>query len=234
MKFGEYLKSQRDARGWTQPMAADKIGIEQSYLSKLETGKASPSEDMFERLVSAYQIDVDELATLVSLSDLERLREIGAIRDLVRRGQQATARGRRRWLVASLLMITLGGALLSFVITERRYADSELEYLSKGVIQDGESDFLYMHLRPFRPDMLAGEFADDPLLPRLDPVVRWHAEKEDKGPYYLEPAEGGRRVFERTGDWRHVPPRLNGHLGHALALAMLLFGFGGLFVARRW
>ena len=143
MKFGEYLKSQRDARGWTQPMAAEKIGIEQSYLSKLE-------------------------------------------------------------------------------------------YLSKGIVQDGESDFLYMHLQPFRPDMLAGEFADDPLLPRLEPVVRWHAQEEDRGAYYIEPAEGGRRVFEKTGDWRHVPPRLNGHLGHALALAMLLFGFGGLVVARRW
>jgi transcriptional regulator with XRE-family HTH domain len=234
MKFGEYLKSQRDARGWTQPMAAEKIGIEQSYLSKLETGKASPSEEMFERLMNAYDIDVDHLGAAVALPELERLREIGAIRDLVRRDQQATARGRRRWLLVSLLLIALGGALLSFVITERRYADAELEYLSKGVVQDGESDFLYMHLQPFRPDMLAGEFADDPLLPRLDPVVRWHAEEEDLGAYYIEPAEGGRRVFEKTGDWRHVPPRLNGHLGHALALAMLLFGFGGLFVARRW
>ena len=234
MKFGEYLKSQRDARGWTQPMAAEKIGIEQSYLSKLETGKASPSEDMFERLVKGYDIDVDALGAAVSLSELERLREIGAIRDLVRRGQQATAQGRRRWLVLSLLMIAFGGALLSFVITERRYADSELEYLSKGIVQDGESDFLYMHLQPFRPDMLAGEFADDPLLPRLDPAVRWHTSDDDRGAYYIEPAEGGRRVYEKTGNWRHVPPKLNGHVGHALALAMLLFGFGGLFVARRW
>lgn len=234
MKFGEYLKSQRDARGWTQPMAAQKIGIEQSYLSKLETGKASPSEEMFERLVNAYDIDVDALGATVAGSELERLREIGAIRDLVRRGQQATARGRRRWLVLSLLTIAFGGALLSFVITERRYADSELEYLSKGIIQDGESDFLYMHLQPFEPHMLADVFADDPLLPRLDPITRWHDEEENRGAYYIEPAEGGRRVFEKTGEWRHVPPRLNGHLGHALALAMLLFGFGGLFVARRW
>ena len=56
----------------------------------------------------------------------------------------------------------------------------------------------------------------------------------DRGAYYIEPVAGGRRVFEKTGLWRHVPPRLNGHLAHALALAMLLFGFGGLFVARRW
>ena len=112
MKFGEYLKAQRDARGWTQPLAAEKIGIEQSYLSKLETGKASPSEEMFERIVSAYDIDVDELANAVSLGELERLREISAVRDLVRRGQQATARGRRRWLVASLALIALGSYLI--------------------------------------------------------------------------------------------------------------------------
>jgi transcriptional regulator with XRE-family HTH domain len=232
MKFGEYLKAQRDARGWTQPMAAEKIGIEQSYLSKLETGKASPSEEMFERIVSAYDIDVDELANAVSLGELERLREISAVRDLVRRGQQATARGRRRWLVASLALIALGGALLSFVVTERRFADIEYEYLSKGVIQNGESDFLFMHLTPFEPYMLADDFADDPLLPRLEPVYRWHG--EDRGAYYIEPADGGRRVYEKTGGREHVPPKLNGHVGHALAVAMLLAGLGGLFVARRW
>jgi transcriptional regulator with XRE-family HTH domain len=67
MNFGAYLKSQRDARGWTQPMAAEKIGIEQSYLSKLETGKATPSEEMFERLVNAYDIDLDALALALLL-----------------------------------------------------------------------------------------------------------------------------------------------------------------------
>lgn len=234
MKFGEYLKAQRDTRGWTQPMAAEKIGIEQSYLSKLETGKASPSEEMFERLVGAYDINVDEMAQAVSMGELERLREISAVRDLVRRGQQATARGRRRWLVASLLLIAFGGALLSFVVTERRYADVEIEYLSKGLIQDGESDFLFMHLTPFEVHMLADEFADDPLLERLDPVYRWHSEDDDLGAYYIEPVNGGRRVFENNESWRRVPPLLNAHIGHALAVAMLLFGLGGLFVARRW
>lgn len=233
MKFGEYLKAQRDDRGWTQPMAAEKIGIEQSYLSKLETGKATPSEEMFERLVKAYDIDLEKLAQTVHLGELERLRDISAIRDLVRRGQQANAQGRRRWLMLSLLMIALGGALLSLVVTERRYADTEIEYISKGMIKEGESDFLYTHLTPFDTVRLADQFADDPLLTRLDPVYRWHRAEEDRGAYYIEPVADGRRVFERAG-WRHVPPRLNGHLGHAMAVALLLFGLGGFFVARRW
>ncbi|MGE0743387.1 MAG: helix-turn-helix domain-containing protein, partial [Hyphomonadaceae bacterium] len=38
MKFGEDLKNRRTELGWTQPDAAAKASIEQSYLSKLETG----------------------------------------------------------------------------------------------------------------------------------------------------------------------------------------------------
>lgn len=41
MKFGEYLKNQRTELGWTQPDAAAKAGIEQSYLSKLEPASRS-------------------------------------------------------------------------------------------------------------------------------------------------------------------------------------------------
>lgn len=50
MKFGVYLRSLREKAGWTQPEAAEKIEIEQSYLSKLETGKCFPSEDIFSKL----------------------------------------------------------------------------------------------------------------------------------------------------------------------------------------
>jgi len=51
MKFGDYLRQKREDRGWTQPEAAAKARIEQSYLSKLETGRSYPSDDVFERLV---------------------------------------------------------------------------------------------------------------------------------------------------------------------------------------
>lgn len=59
------------------------------------------------------------------------------------------------------------------------------------------------------------------------------AQRDDRGVYYIEPVDGGRRVFEMAG-WRKVTPTLNGHLAYALAVAMLLAGLGGLFIARRW
>ncbi len=231
MTFGEYLKAQRESRGWTQPMAAEKIGIEQSYLSKLESGKASPSEDMFDRLVKAYEIGLDRLAQAVSLGELERLREIADIRDLLRRGQQATARSRRRWLVAALLLLALGGALMSFVVTERRFADDEWVYVSKGVILEGENDFVFAGFDSLDSGYIAREHADDPLLERLDPRYMYHGTY--RGAYYPLEVEGGRRIYEEYSR-RHRPPMLNAHLFHALAVAMILAGLGGLFVARRW
>ncbi len=231
MKFGDYLKAQREARGWTQPMAAEKIGIEQSYLSKLEGGKATPSEEMFERLVEAYDIDLDQMAQSVALGELERLREIADIRDLLRRGQQANARGRRRWLLASLLLLALGGAVLSFVVTERRFADNEYVYVSKGVILPGENDFVFAGFESLDPGYIARKHSGDPLIERLDPVYMYHAAY--RGEYYPITVEGGRRIYESFTQ-RPKPTTLNGHLFHALAVAMILFGLGGLFVSRRW
>lgn len=231
MNFGEYLKIQREDRGWTQPVAAEKIGIEQSYLSKLETGKATPSEEMFERLARGYEFDLDRLAESVSPGELERLREIAAIRDLVRRGQQIAARGRRRWLVASLLLLALGGALLSFVVTESRYPRMESVYMSKGVIKDAESDFIFGGFRRMDPSYIVEFHEDDPLVQRLDPAYLWFP--ENIGDYFVEPVEGGRRLYKWSG-LRKTTPHVNVHLGHALAVAMLIAGLGGLFVARRW
>jgi len=43
MNFGERIKQLRTARNMTQPQLAEAIGIEQSYLSKLENDKSVPS-----------------------------------------------------------------------------------------------------------------------------------------------------------------------------------------------
>jgi len=43
MNFGERIKQLRTERNMTQPQLAEAIGIEQSYLSKLENDKSVPS-----------------------------------------------------------------------------------------------------------------------------------------------------------------------------------------------
>ena len=50
MQFGEKLKQLRQERNLTQPDLADKLGIEQSWLSKLENDKCHPSSELLGKL----------------------------------------------------------------------------------------------------------------------------------------------------------------------------------------
>jgi len=61
MTLGEKLRSLRSISGWTQPEFARKLGIEQSYLSKMENDKSTPSVEMFDKLCTAYEVTPDEL-----------------------------------------------------------------------------------------------------------------------------------------------------------------------------
>lgn len=61
MSFEENLRTLRLARGLTQPVLADKAGIEQSYLSKLENGRSKPSEEVLERLAEALEVTPEAL-----------------------------------------------------------------------------------------------------------------------------------------------------------------------------
>lgn len=61
MTLGEKLRSLRAISGWTQPECADKIGIEQSYLSKLENDKSIPSAEIFDAICAVYKTSPDEI-----------------------------------------------------------------------------------------------------------------------------------------------------------------------------
>jgi transcriptional regulator with XRE-family HTH domain len=61
MPFHENLRTLRLARGLTQPLLAEKAGIEQSYLSKLENGPSRPSEDVLGRLAQALEVKPEAL-----------------------------------------------------------------------------------------------------------------------------------------------------------------------------
>lgn len=64
------LRHLRHKLGWTQGYAAQKIGIQQSYLSKLENGQAMPSLEVLSAISKAYECDLKSLAPLANYSDL--------------------------------------------------------------------------------------------------------------------------------------------------------------------
>ena len=61
MDLADKLIQLRKKLGWTQAVAAKNIAIQQSYLSKLENGQYHPSDEVINKLCSAYSIKPEEL-----------------------------------------------------------------------------------------------------------------------------------------------------------------------------
>lgn len=65
MTFGERVRDLRKAKNLSQRELADIIGVNFTYLSKIENGKLDfasfPSEDTIRKLADALDADVDEL-----------------------------------------------------------------------------------------------------------------------------------------------------------------------------
>lgn len=90
------LQSARRARGWTQKRAARRLGVTQAYLSMLERGRRTPSEEVALRLAEVYSLSPASLP--LPLGDWQPPaagdREIAV--ELGRRGSPGLAARRRR------------------------------------------------------------------------------------------------------------------------------------------
>lgn len=51
------LRQERARRNWTQKFVADKIGITQAMLQKIETGKRKPSYNVLVKLLDLFDFD---------------------------------------------------------------------------------------------------------------------------------------------------------------------------------
>ncbi len=69
MEFAKKLVALRQKKGWTQAFAAREIGIQQSYLSKLENAKCLPSPEVIKQISDVYQVTKNELALPSTMSD---------------------------------------------------------------------------------------------------------------------------------------------------------------------
>ena len=62
--FGSNLKKLREQAGLSQRMLAEQVGVDVSYLSKIENGVMSPpSQELILKLADALGADKDELLT---------------------------------------------------------------------------------------------------------------------------------------------------------------------------
>ena len=112
MRFGDYIRDVRRGLNWTQPEAARVIGIEQSYLSKIESGKSYPSEEVFSAILDRYSIELRDLTQALYAAELDRLREIAQVRNLILKSEQHLKKRINKLLAIGTLALALGGACL--------------------------------------------------------------------------------------------------------------------------
>ena len=69
MTLGDIIKNLRIEKGLSQPEFSELAQIEQSYLSKLENNKSTPSAEMFDRLLNAFNLTIKEFVSLFDKDD---------------------------------------------------------------------------------------------------------------------------------------------------------------------
>ena len=59
--FGKRVRELREKAGWSQQQLADKVGIPQSYVSRVETGEHAPTRKTVEKFAKALKVTVRDL-----------------------------------------------------------------------------------------------------------------------------------------------------------------------------
>lgn len=144
MNFGEKLKQIRTEKNMTQPQTAEAIGIEQSYLSKLENDKSVPSAEMFEAIIKNLELDVKEFLADIDHKILHgAMRQIPEVANFIQGVKQRDVHSFKRWLLVSTAACVFGATLIVAGYMGLILPKTNLVYFSKGLIKAGEpSDIL--------------------------------------------------------------------------------------------
>ncbi|MEM9839660.1 MAG: helix-turn-helix transcriptional regulator [Pseudomonadota bacterium] len=176
MRFGDYIKDIRQLNNWTQVEAAKQIGVEQSYLSKLEAGKSYPSEDVFSSLLAAYKIDMKAMQDSLFPAELDQLREMREVRTTILEGEKTTRDRTQRWLVGGIASLMIGGACLGAALLAKETQITSYLYKAETIIPEGAE-----------PD------EERPIEERFGSI------QDYRGVVYREPTEGGKLLWRFYG-----------------------------------
>ncbi len=196
MKFGEKIRQLRQYKDLTQPELAEAMGIEQSYLSKLENDKSLPSNDVLNRILDVFELGVGDLIDDLDQGARNQLRQLPDVAAYVNRQRQLLIGNRQRWLLTSSLMLSLGIALIYAGFVHMFFADNVYQYQSHGVVLEGEPKEIFRHPQAFVPEAAERderlEFFDS-IKARTDEAFM--LEREFHGHVFNVNVEGGSRTY---------------------------------------
>lgn len=78
MNFGDQIKDLRKQQHMTQRELADELGVNFTYISKIENGKLDvlPSEDLIRRMAQILETNAEDLLDLAGKLDVKELRQV--------------------------------------------------------------------------------------------------------------------------------------------------------------
>lgn len=247
MTLGEKLKQLRTDKNWTQPQAAEAIGIEQSYLSKLENDKSAPSSEIFSAILTAFALDTGKFLEGLNLSQLDRqFLQIPTIAAQLNNHKEIRIGSIKKWLFSSAIAFALGLTLITAGHLGLILPNKQYPYVSAGIVKEGESKLIFdnweknmeLVFGPHPPG--AREAAVQKMTAKKQEMVQRQAEdymltNDYRGEVFILPVEGGTRTYQLHNSYLtgkavfQTPNRLLILLGFLLTFS----GISGFFVEYR-
>jgi transcriptional regulator with XRE-family HTH domain len=139
MTLGEQLKKLRNDKALSQPDLANIAGIEQSYLSKLENDKSMPSNEIFRKILAAFDVSIPQFLADFDKSYLvAHLSQIPDIEHWLKQQQQSQTLNQRKFLYLCSALIVLAVTLFYTGQSKVLLPELQFGYYSEGVILAGE------------------------------------------------------------------------------------------------
>ena len=234
MNFGEKLRDLRNEKKWTQPELADAIGIEQSYLSKLENERSMPSDNTLSRILEVFEIGIGEVLIELDQRTKNQLRQLPQVADFLTREKSLMIQNRRRWLMVSVALISIGVALIYAGRVHLFFPNHVYQYQSQGIVLAGEPKEIFEKNRFYLPHSMSQDRNEaQEYLDGIKARVNEHyvLATEYRGNIYNLPVEGGSRTYYFDGE-RQIDPWQSKFLVF-IGVLLGMFGLAGVVMERK-
>ncbi len=237
MNIGEKIKQLRTDKNLTQPQLAEAIGIEQSYLSKLENDKSVPSADIFQAILKAFAIDVGSFLEGIDEKVIHRqLRQIPEVANYLNAGVACKVHNIKKWLFISATACVVGLTLIVAGYQSLLFSNAQYTYSSTGILLAGEPvDFIESWHRYEAQDKCQFTVSDECAGKREElanrtksMAARYRVDtiltNDNRGEYIYKNVEGGSRAY-KFKNLNNVSRAENNYL----ILLGVLLTFSGIF-----
>lgn len=230
MTLGEYIRDMRATMQLSQPQLAEQIGIEQSYLSKLENDKSLPSNEVFRRLLSALNVSLAAFVAVFSAQEQQQLIAIPDVELYLKQKQNKQQRHSGLLVLSLSFVFALGAACFYAGFQALCFPERLHQYESQGLVLPGESAFVFTDWDQNFPVLTGtGEEMQQSMKNRAEKEQLMYQRLaqvtehsfEHKGEYYIRTVEGGSRTFMYDGS--HEVNRVGNTVLQLLGLFLMVF-----------